>query len=385
MSRKITILVGTDHHPFERLVVWADQHQTSNPDDLVFVQHGFTRPPDQAQGDSVMTPKDMIALIEESDIVVTHGGPGTIMDVKKAGHRPIVLARNPAHGEHVDQHQMQFADWCEKRDLIRLITEPDQLAPWLEKLGTNGTREMSEASAETAAAVRRFGELVASAPRSSRHRRPVALEAPLVLAAVGSDPAQRSSFGAGLAQARGAVWLGELAQLAEPQASGLRCECGEKLADCATWAALLTESAGSVSNYQKANADLSATPWASARRRHPGRARREELLAQANIVTGIVRAALKLSGAPAAVIAADRDQALGLSHDRHLDLRAVLLGARSASTRLLLRYRLIPVTAPSPQTTSEAVWADLAPEINGLGAPRRRLGTHNSSTLPHPF
>ena len=100
-GRRITILVGTDHHGFDRLVRWADSHQAAHPADTVVIQHGHTSAPSVAAGVAFFSPEDLGRLAAESDVVITHGGPGTIMDVRKQGHRPITLARNPEHGEHV--------------------------------------------------------------------------------------------------------------------------------------------------------------------------------------------------------------------------------------------------------------------------------------------
>lgn len=48
-------------------------------------------------------------LMRDARVVVTHGGPATIMQVLALGKVPIVVPRQARHGEHVDDHQVQFA------------------------------------------------------------------------------------------------------------------------------------------------------------------------------------------------------------------------------------------------------------------------------------
>ncbi len=96
--RRITVLVGTDHHDFSRVVRWADDWQRSHPHDDVLVQHGFSPPPTTARGTELVPPTELVTMLSESDVVVTHGGPGTIMSARHAGHHPLALPRDPAHG-----------------------------------------------------------------------------------------------------------------------------------------------------------------------------------------------------------------------------------------------------------------------------------------------
>src|SRR4051794_18891784 len=101
----VVVLVGTDHHPFERIVRWADQWATSHPDDDVFVQHGHTDSPNVARGAAFVSPADLGTILQSAHVAIIHGGPGTLAEARYAGHRPIVVPRDPEKGEHVDSHQ----------------------------------------------------------------------------------------------------------------------------------------------------------------------------------------------------------------------------------------------------------------------------------------
>jgi UDP-N-acetylglucosamine transferase subunit ALG13 len=105
----VLVMVGTDHHPFDRIVDWVDTAARRYPEHRFLVQHGDSRAPAVAEGSAFLPHGEIRRLLREADGVVCHGGPGTIMDARDAGHVPICVPRDPARGEHVDGHQQRFA------------------------------------------------------------------------------------------------------------------------------------------------------------------------------------------------------------------------------------------------------------------------------------
>ena len=55
-GRTIAVLLGTDVHPYARLVSWADDWAREHPDDRVVVQHGYSEPPAVADGVRLLAP-----------------------------------------------------------------------------------------------------------------------------------------------------------------------------------------------------------------------------------------------------------------------------------------------------------------------------------------
>lgn len=45
----------------------------------------------------------------QADVVITHAGVGTLLDLFELGKYPLVIPRRRARGEHVDDHQLQIA------------------------------------------------------------------------------------------------------------------------------------------------------------------------------------------------------------------------------------------------------------------------------------
>jgi len=122
----VFMTVGTDHHPFQRLVDWADR-LAAEPGLTVIVQHGSATAPSQATGHVALSHEEVLRLMRAADVVVAQGGPGGIMDARACGRLPIVVPRDPARGEHVDDHQQRFAAHLEARGRIVVATDESDL------------------------------------------------------------------------------------------------------------------------------------------------------------------------------------------------------------------------------------------------------------------
>ncbi len=119
----VVVSVGTDKHPFDRLVGWIDQWASAHPEVPVFVQHGNSAAPVHAHGAALIPHAELLAMIEQASVVVSHGGPSTVMDVRSRGRMPIVIGRNPEFGEHVDEHQMRFADHLDRHEMALCVAD----------------------------------------------------------------------------------------------------------------------------------------------------------------------------------------------------------------------------------------------------------------------
>lgn len=168
----MAVLLGTDRHPFERLVSWASALAAEDADTWL-VQHGFTPCPDadalphNLSTRSILGADDLAPLLLNADAVVTHGGPGLIMEARSAGHVPIVVPRDPALGEHVDRHQMDFTARLAADGTIRLVDSLDGLREAVAEARTSG-RDVTVSGPRNAEMIARFGEAVEAAQRSPR-------------------------------------------------------------------------------------------------------------------------------------------------------------------------------------------------------------------------
>ena len=94
------------------------------PSDDVVWQLGVTAR-DGLQGEvaAFMSADEFARHLEWADVVVTHAGVGTLLNLLDRGIRPIVMARRAERGEHVDNHQQQVADYMARLRLIHLVDD----------------------------------------------------------------------------------------------------------------------------------------------------------------------------------------------------------------------------------------------------------------------
>lgn len=109
MTASLFAMVGTSEHDFTRLVTWLDTWIIRHEYVDGFVQYGTSTPPAHADGQRTVSREHVLRGIHDAFVVVTHGGPGTIMDARSNGHIPIVVPRSAELGEHIDDHQVLFA------------------------------------------------------------------------------------------------------------------------------------------------------------------------------------------------------------------------------------------------------------------------------------
>lgn len=103
--------VGTHEDPFNRLVAELDRLAGAGTlSGKVHIQRGYsTVEPKHCTHERMMDFNDVQAAMGAARIVITHGGPASIMQALALGKVPIVVPRQHQHGEHVDDHQCRFA------------------------------------------------------------------------------------------------------------------------------------------------------------------------------------------------------------------------------------------------------------------------------------
>ena len=70
-------------------------------------------------------------LVRKSDIIITHGGPGSIFHPLQYDKIPIVVPRNPKYNEHVDNHQILFTKRLEQEKKILAVYEVSDIKEFL--------------------------------------------------------------------------------------------------------------------------------------------------------------------------------------------------------------------------------------------------------------
>lgn len=152
-------IVGTDHHPFERMLDWVAQAAAEFPRSPVLVQRGTVGERDGLDTVDYLTPEDLDKVIAGASAVICHGGPGTISTVRRAGHLPLVIPRDPRLGEHVDDHQLRFCEATAEAGRIVLVRSVEQLRDSI-RLCLSGAAPVVSDDHDPRAAALRLGSLI---------------------------------------------------------------------------------------------------------------------------------------------------------------------------------------------------------------------------------
>jgi UDP-N-acetylglucosamine transferase subunit ALG13 len=78
------------------------------------------------EGHYAIPEAELTAAMGEADVVIAHAGVGTALAAFEVGKCPLLVPRRHAHGEHVDDHQIQIADELAARDLA-VSVDADEL------------------------------------------------------------------------------------------------------------------------------------------------------------------------------------------------------------------------------------------------------------------
>lgn len=153
----IFVTVGTHEQQFNRLVEEVDKLKEDGViKEDVFIQTGFsTYEPKHCQWSKLISYKEMNNKIKEARIIITHGGPASFIAPLQIGKIPIVVPRQEKYGEHVNDHQLEFAKNVEKRnkniipvydikELKENILNYDNIVNKIEKQYSSNTKKFVE-------------------------------------------------------------------------------------------------------------------------------------------------------------------------------------------------------------------------------------------------
>jgi UDP-N-acetylglucosamine transferase subunit ALG13 len=70
--------------------------------------------------------EEFLAAAAAADVVVTHAGVGTVLELLEHGTHPVVVPRSRNRGEHVDDHQHEIAEYLRTID-VATVLEVDEI------------------------------------------------------------------------------------------------------------------------------------------------------------------------------------------------------------------------------------------------------------------
>lgn len=130
----IFLTLGTQKFQFNRLLKEIDlMVQNGNINNDVIAQTGFsTYKPHNYTYFKFLDRITYDKYIEQSDMVITHAGVGSILEAKRNNKPVIVVPRLMKYNEHVDNHQCEIAKAFSKKKLVFECEELSNLPRVLE-------------------------------------------------------------------------------------------------------------------------------------------------------------------------------------------------------------------------------------------------------------
>lgn len=125
----ILVTLGTQDKSFVRLLESIQkQIDLGNINDEVVVQAGYTKFKSKEMKIFELIPmEEFDNLIKSCDILITHGGVGSIITGLKNNKKVIAAARLSKYGEHTNDHQLQIIDNFTKAGYILELNDFNKL------------------------------------------------------------------------------------------------------------------------------------------------------------------------------------------------------------------------------------------------------------------
>ena len=141
----VLITVGTQKQEFNRMFELIRKSKELKKEELI-VQRGYTKCNNskRIKAFDFIPLEQMEEYISKADIIISHGGVGTIFSAIKRGKKVIAIPRLEKYGEHINDHQIEICEELEKEGYILYYKDGiDDLDKLINKLKTTQFKKYS--------------------------------------------------------------------------------------------------------------------------------------------------------------------------------------------------------------------------------------------------
>lgn len=240
----LLVTVGTDHHPFDRLISWVDRWLDDGADEKVrtIVQYSTSAAPKHGTAEPYLDYDELHGYIRDAAIVVCHGG-ATVLECRANGLLPIVVPRRRAHGEVVDDHQVSFGRRLGGAGLVLCCESEADLRAALDRAVADlSSVRLAETTGEpveppgVTRATTLLDDLMTTTGAAPEAEREPAQQPLRVLFLGGFGRSGSTLIERIVGELPGVVAAGELTHLWERGVVGNeKCSCGDRFHDCPFW------------------------------------------------------------------------------------------------------------------------------------------------------
>ena len=141
----VLITVGTQKQEFNRMFELVRKSKELKKEELI-VQRGYTKCNNskRIKAFDFIPLEQMEEYISKADIIISHGGVGTIFSAIKRGKKVIAIPRLEKYGENINDHQIEICEELEKEGYILYYKDGiDDLDKLINKLKTTQFKKYS--------------------------------------------------------------------------------------------------------------------------------------------------------------------------------------------------------------------------------------------------
>lgn len=131
----ILILLGTQNNSFHRLLEEVEKNiQDGTINEEVIVQAGYTKfDSKNMKIFDLISREELEKLQTQADLIITHGGVGSIITSIRKGKKVIAVPRKHEYEEHVNNHQIEIVKNFDELGFIIGIEKTTDLKKAIEK------------------------------------------------------------------------------------------------------------------------------------------------------------------------------------------------------------------------------------------------------------
>lgn len=131
----IFVTVGSTSNDFKRLLKEVDNLAGENRIKDVFAQTGASvYIPEYYEYKRMIPQKEYENLVKKAEIVICHGGDGTLDLCLQHRKKIIIVPRRMEFHEHPDNHQLELAHYMEEHNRALVVLDIKDLYPCIKKV-----------------------------------------------------------------------------------------------------------------------------------------------------------------------------------------------------------------------------------------------------------
>ena len=156
----IFVTLGNQDNKFDRLLKQIeDDIKNNNIKEKVIVQAGFTLfKSDLMEIHDYFSMDEFEELIKKCNLLITHGGVGSINDALKREKKVIAVARLKKYNEHTNDHQLQIIKKFDRLGYLMGVKDVSELSNALKKVGDFKPKKYQSNTAEFVGIIRGYIE-----------------------------------------------------------------------------------------------------------------------------------------------------------------------------------------------------------------------------------